>query len=137
MRAYIACLAIWRLVGAVALSVRLLLAKLRPNVVGLPSRTRLLLLSVPICLLWLLRLLVFSFQIAKRISNDSAVSFLTTGASALVIFLSISGVVLLVRHVWQVDEFNYAMKKGGKKEPEVIVTWLILFLKQSHAGISG
>jgi hypothetical protein len=122
MRAYIAGLAVRRLVGAVALTVRLLLAELRPNVVDLPSRTRLLLLSVPICLLWLLRLLVFSFQVAKRISNDSTVSFLTTGTSALVVFLSISGVVLLVRHVWQVDEFNYAMKKGGKRSPR----WLLL-----------
>jgi hypothetical protein len=126
MRAYIAGLAVRRLVGAVALTVRLLLAGLRPNVVDLPSRTRLLLLSVPICLLWLLRLLVFSFQVAKCVTNDPTVSFLITATSALVVFLwSIGEVVLLVRHVWEVDEFNYATKKGGKRSPRWLCTWSI------------
>ena len=128
MRAYIAGLAVRRLVGVVALTVRLLLllAGLRPNVVDLPSRTRLLLLSVPICLLWLLRLLVFSFQVAKCITNDPTVSFSITATSALVVFLwSIREVVLLVRHVWEVDEFNYATKKGGKRSPRWLCTWSI------------
>src|SRR2546429_425343 len=117
MRAYIAGLAVWRLVGAVVLTVRRLLAGLRLNCVNLPTRTRLLLLSVPICLLWLLRLLVFSFQVAKCITNDPTISFLITGTSALVVFLPVSGVVWLVRHVWEVDEFSYAMEKGGKTSP--------------------
>jgi hypothetical protein len=107
-------LAVRRLVGIVTLTVRLLLAGLRPSVVDLPSRTRLL-LSVPICLLWLLRLLVSFFQVAKCIANDSTVS-LTICTSALVVFLSISEVLLLVRHVWEVDELNYATK-GGKRSP--------------------
>jgi hypothetical protein len=126
MRAYIAGLAVRRLVGAVALTVRLLLllAGLRPNVVNHPSRTRLLLLSVPICLLWLLRLLVFSFQVAKCITNDPTVSFLITDTSALVVFLSISGVVLLVRHVWEVDEFQLC-HEGGKRSPRWLRTWSI------------
>jgi hypothetical protein len=122
IRAYIAGLAVRRLVGAVTLTVRLLLVGLRPNVVGLPSWTRLL-LSVPIWLLWLLRLLVSFFDEAKCITNDSTVS-LTIGTSALAVFFSISEVVLLVRHVWKVDELNYTMK-GGKRSPGRLCTWLI------------
>lgn len=137
MIAYIAGLAVWRLVGAVALTVRLLLAGLRPNVVNYPSRTRLLLLSVPICLLWLLRLLVSSFQVAKCITNDPTVSFLITGTSALVVFLSISGVVLLVRHVWEVDEFQLCHEERWEEESEVVVYLVNQMLNQSHAVSVG
>jgi hypothetical protein len=131
MRAYIAGLAIWRLVGAVSLTVRLLLVGLRPDVVYLPSRASLLLLSIPICLLWLLRLLVFSFQVVKGITNDPTVS-LITDTSALLVFLSISGVVLLVRHVWEVDELNYGYE-GGKRSLNLVNQ----MLNKSHAVSVG